>query len=135
MQAIPSLALQNLEVALGARTLLGPLDFELRAGECLAIVGESGAGKSVATQALLGLLPSPLIARGALRLDDREIELGSSAHAALRGSVLAWIPQDPLAALHPLRRVGAQLLETLRHAGSDRDAAQEIGRASCRERV
>ena len=88
-----SFALQNLEVALGGRTLLGPLDFELRAGECLAIVGESGAGKSLATQALLGLLPSPLIARGDLRVDDRGIELGSSAHAALRGKILAWIPQ------------------------------------------
>jgi peptide/nickel transport system ATP-binding protein len=124
MKAIDSLVLQNLQVALGARTLLGPLDFELRAGECLAIVGESGAGKSLATQALLGLLPSTLVARGALHVDDRQIELGSSAHAALRGDVLAWIPQDPLAALHPLRRVGAQLLETLRHAGFGRETAQ-----------
>jgi peptide/nickel transport system ATP-binding protein len=121
---LPSLALQNLEVVLGERTLLGPLDFELRAGECLAIVGESGAGKSLATQALLGLLPPPLIARGALRVDELEIKLTSLAHAALRGSVLAWIPQDPLAALHPLRRVGAQLLETLRHVGHDQNAAQ-----------
>ncbi len=120
----PSLALQELRVAIGQRVLLGPLDFELRAGECLAIVGESGAGKSLATQALLGLLPPPLIARGALRVDDRNIGLTSPAHAALRGKVLGWIPQDPLAALHPLRRVGAQLLETLRHSGFDRDAAQ-----------
>ena len=121
---LASLALQNLAVAIGEHALLGPLDFELRAGECLAIVGESGAGKSLATQALLGLLPPPLIARGGLRVGDRDIELGSPAHALLRGNILGWIPQDPLAALHPLRRVGAQLLETLRHAGFDRDAAQ-----------
>ena len=124
MTPVPSLALQDLEVALGERTLLGPLDFELRTGECLAIVGESGAGKSLATQALLGLLPSPLSARGILRVDGIEVVLGSPAHAALRGRTLAWIPQDPLAALHPLRRVGAQLLETLRHAGFDRNPAQ-----------
>jgi len=121
---LPSLALHDLQVAVGERVLLGPLAFELRAGECLAIVGESGAGKSLATQALLGLLPSPLIARGTLRMDGVEVALGSPAHAALRGATLAWIPQDPLAALHPLRRVGGQLLETLRHSGLDADAAQ-----------
>ena len=124
MSPASSLALQGLEVAIGERALLGPIDFELRAGQCLAIVGESGAGKSLATQALLGLLPSPLSARGALHVDGVEVAFGSPAHAALRGKVLAWIPQDPLAALHPLRRVGAQLLETLRHAGFDRNAAQ-----------
>jgi peptide/nickel transport system ATP-binding protein len=129
MSPPPTIALRGLAVAVGERTLLGPLDFELRAGECLAIVGESGAGKSLATQALLGLLPAPLHARGSLRVDDREIAMGSAAQAALRGKTLAWIPQDPLAALHPLRRVGAQLLETLRHAGLDRDAAQAEAQA------
>ena len=129
MTPTPALALHDLEVAAGERILLGPLGFELRAGECLAIVGESGAGKSLATQALLGLLPSPLIARGTLLMDGVEVALGSAAHVALRGATLAWIPQDPLAALHPLRRVGAQLLETLRHAGLGRDAAMAEARA------
>ncbi|MET4730265.1 peptide/nickel transport system ATP-binding protein [Lysobacter enzymogenes] len=96
------------------RALLGPLDLELQAGECLGVVGESGSGKSLTALSLLGLLPSPLRARGRLRVDGAEIALDSAAHARLRGRTLAWVPQDPLASLHPLRRVGAQLVETLR---------------------
>ncbi|SDX91870.1 dipeptide ABC transporter ATP-binding protein [Lysobacter enzymogenes] len=96
------------------RALLGPLDLELHAGECLGVVGESGSGKSLTALSLLGLLPSPLRARGRLRVDGAEIALDSAAHARLRGRTLAWVPQDPLASLHPLRRVGAQLVETLR---------------------
>ena len=96
------------------RALLGPLDLELQAGECLGVVGESGSGKSLTALSLLGLLPSPLRARGRLRVDGAEIALDSAAHARLRGRTLAWVPQDPLASLHPLRRVGAHLVETLR---------------------
>ena len=96
------------------RALLGPLDLELHAGQCLGVVGESGSGKSLTALSLLGLLPSPLRARGRLRVDGAEIALDSAAHARLRGRTLAWVPQDPLASLHPLRRVGAQLVETLR---------------------
>ncbi|HEV2607741.1 MAG TPA: ABC transporter ATP-binding protein [Xanthomonadaceae bacterium] len=117
------LALRDLRVSVANSTtpLLGPLDLDLVAGECLAIVGESGAGKSLTTLALLGLLPPQLHAGGSLRVDGRDIPLGSREHIALRGRTLAWVPQDALAALHPLRSVGAQLRETLRHAGIARD--------------
>ncbi len=119
------LTLRDLRVSIAsaAMPLLGPLDLDLAAGECLAIVGESGAGKSLTTLALLGLLPPQLHASGSLRVDDRDITLGSREHIALRGRTLAWVPQDALAALHPLRSVGAQLRETLRHAGIARDSA------------
>jgi peptide/nickel transport system ATP-binding protein len=118
------LALRDLRVSVAnsATPLLGPLDLDLSAGECLAIVGESGAGKSLTTLALLGLLPPQLHASGSLRLDGRDIALGSREHIALRGRTLAWVPQDALAALHPLRSIGAQLRETLRHAGIAREA-------------
>ena len=94
--------------------LLGPINLQLNAGECLGVVGESGSGKSLTALSLLGLLPAQLQARGRLSVDGATIELDSAAHARLRGRTLAWVPQDPLASLHPLRRVGAQLLETLR---------------------
>ncbi len=111
--ATTALALRNLSIDTGARRLLGPLDLELRAGECLGLVGESGSGKSLSALSLLGLLPSALRASGELDHGDQRIALGSRAHTALRGRVLGWVPQDPLAALHPLRSVGAQLIEAL----------------------
>ncbi|WP_064746047.1 dipeptide ABC transporter ATP-binding protein [Lysobacter antibioticus] len=111
-----SVALRGLHVSAngGARALLGPVDLELHAGQCLGVVGESGSGKSLTALSLLGLLPPGLQARGELRVDGETLGLGDAAHARLRGRGLAWVPQDPLAALHPLRRVGAQLIETLR---------------------
>ncbi|HEY0505532.1 MAG TPA: ATP-binding cassette domain-containing protein, partial [Lysobacter sp.] len=126
----PVIALRDLDVSIspgkgdagrerdpgGARTgaLLQRLDLDLHGGECVGLVGESGSGKSLTALALLGLLPPGLRAAGRLVHGDREVALASSQHAALRGRVLGWIPQDPLAALHPLRTVGAQLRETLR---------------------
>ncbi|KRA17231.1 ABC transporter ATP-binding protein [Lysobacter sp. Root604] len=125
-----TLALHGLVVDAGARRLLGPLDLELQAGQCLGVVGESGSGKSLSALSLLGLLPPGLRAEGRLSVDGETVALGSRAHAALRGRVLGWVPQDPLAALHPLRSVGSQLLETLRRVrGLARDAAQDEARA------
>ncbi|MFC0676523.1 dipeptide ABC transporter ATP-binding protein [Lysobacter korlensis] len=124
------LTLRELTVRTGERALLGPLDLELHAGQCLGIVGESGSGKSLTTLALLGLLPPGLQARGALEVDGTAVAIGTRAHAALRGRGLAWVPQDPLAALHPLRTVGAQLYETLRVArGLARQAARNEAQA------
>jgi peptide/nickel transport system ATP-binding protein len=118
------LTVQELAIAAGAKPLLESLSLQLNAGECLGLVGESGSGKSLTALALLGLLPSGLQATGQLRHEDRAIALCSREHAALRGRVLGWVPQDPLASLHPLRTVGAQLVETLRALrGLARDAA------------
>ncbi|MBW8811643.1 MAG: ABC transporter ATP-binding protein, partial [Lysobacter sp.] len=97
-----------------SRRLLGPLDMELHPGQCLGVVGESGSGKSLTALALLGLLPAQLRAQGRLTIDGSDLAIASAAHARLRGRTLAWVPQDPLAALHPLRRIGAQINETLR---------------------
>ena len=96
------------------KVLLDGLDLDLHAGQCLGLVGESGSGKSLTALALLGLLPPGLHATGQLSHAGNPIALGSPAHAALRGRVIGWVPQDPLAALHPLRSAGAQLIEALR---------------------
>ncbi|GAB3346373.1 ABC transporter ATP-binding protein [Lysobacter tyrosinilyticus] len=105
----------------------------MHAGECLGLVGESGSGKSLTALALLGLLPPGLQARGRVLHDDRAMALGSREHAALRGRLLGWVPQDPLASLHPLRSVGAQLVETLRAMrGLARIAALGEAEALCR---
>ncbi|HEU0153233.1 MAG TPA: ABC transporter ATP-binding protein [Arenimonas sp.] len=108
------LSLRGLQVAVGERRLLGPLDLDLAEGDCLGLVGESGSGKSLTVLSLLGLLPPGLAARGTLAWQGRDVPLGSGVHAALRGRAIAWMPQDPQASLHPLRRVGAPLVESLR---------------------
>jgi len=121
-----TLAIEGLAVHAGGRRLLGPLDLDLDAGHCLALVGESGSGKSLTVASLLGLLPPGLQASGRLTLEGDTIPLGSPAQAALRGRRIAWVPQDPLASLHPLRSVGDQLAESLRLLrGLDRHAARQ----------
>ena len=130
-----TLSLHQLEVHIGTRRLLGPLDLDLLPGQCLGVVGESGSGKSLTALSLLGLLPAGLRASAALVHDDTDIALGSRAHVALRGRVLGWVPQDPLAALHPLRTVGAQMIETLRAHGVVNAAAARIEAQRLFERV
>ena len=108
-----SLTLENLMIRAGSRELLGPLSITINPGECVGLVGESGSGKSLTALSLLGLLPRGLSADGRLYLGEQNIELMSEAHAALRGAFVAWIPQDPLSSLHPMRTVGSQLMEVL----------------------
>ena len=112
----PLLRMRALEVTAAGRDapLLGPLDLQLHAGECVGLIGESGSGKSLTVLALMGLLPPGLQASGQLEFDGSSMKLLSPSHRALRGRAIAWMPQDPQASLHPLRQVGSQLLESLR---------------------
>ena len=129
-----TITLRTLEVSVGNRRLLGPLDLDLLPGQCLGVVGESGSGKSLTALSLLGLLPSGLRASGGLAHDGIDIALNTRSHAALRGRVIGWVPQDPLAALHPLRTVGAQLVETLRvHEQPDTEARALLERVQLPE--
>ena len=121
-----TLSLRQLDVHAGTRRLLGPLDLDLRPGQCLGVVGESGSGKSLTALSLLGLLPAGLRASGAIVHDGVDIALNARAHAALRGRTIGWVPQDPLAALHPLRTIGAQLVETLRAHGQPQAQARAL---------
>jgi len=97
-----------------AAPLLGPLSLAIDAADCQGLIGESGSGKSLTALALMGLLPAGLRATGELQVDGAPIALLSPGHRALRGRVLAWMPQDSQASLHPLRSVGSQLAESLR---------------------
>ncbi|MET0654027.1 MAG: ABC transporter ATP-binding protein [Pseudoxanthomonas sp.] len=124
MKTVAQVRLDDLRVDVRGRELLRGLSLELSGGQCTGLVGESGSGKSLTSLALLDLLPPGLKASGSLHVDGSEIALGSPAHAALRGRMFGLVPQDPLAALHPLRTIGAQLTETLRVArGMSREAA------------
>ena len=95
---------------------LDGLSFDVGAGEMLGLVGESGAGKSLAGAALAGLLPPPgRQVGGTIRLDGRRIDdLPPARLREIRGREIGWIFQDPMTALDPLQTVGSQLVETIR---------------------
>jgi oligopeptide/dipeptide ABC transporter ATP-binding protein len=86
--------------------------FEVAAGESLAIVGESGCGKSTVLRAVAGLLPRRARARGSVRFRETEL-LGAAGddQRRVRGSGIAMIFQDPMTALNPVMRVGDQIAE------------------------
>ncbi|MCX8501233.1 MAG: dipeptide ABC transporter ATP-binding protein [Alphaproteobacteria bacterium] len=93
------------------------LNFEIHAGETVALVGESGSGKSVTGQSLLRLLPSPparYSARSSIRWRGQELMTASDQQLSqLRGSEIGMIFQEPMSALNPLHRIGAQIGESL----------------------
>ena len=111
----PIFSVENLQVHLSGQQepLLGPLSLQCAASECLGLVGESGSGKSLTALSLLGLLPPGLHVSGKLQLFGEDIVFNSPQHLKLLGRAIAWMPQDPSAALHPLRTVGDQLCETI----------------------
>lgn len=91
----------------------------ISAGECVGVVGESGAGKSQAFLAALGLLPAHARVRGSVRFEGEEL-LGLSPRALnrIRGAAISMIFQDPLTSLTPHLRIGDQIAEPLvQHEG------------------
>ncbi len=116
------------------------VSFGLRRGKTLAIVGESGCGKSVTLQALMGLIPMPpgRITRGSAKLGDTElIGLRERTLNRIRGNRIGMIFQDPMTSLNPTMRIGDQIVETLRvHRGmSIREGFKEAERLLDRVRI
>ena len=106
--------------------LVDKLTYELRQGETLAIVGESGSGKSIASLALLGLLPNSLSVTGEVQLADAaemttlpisNHKTRDAALRAIRGQRIAMVFQEPMTALNPLHTVAKQIAESLRLSG------------------
>lgn len=105
----------------GVVSAVSDVDLDLDAGQCLALVGESGCGKSVMVSALLGLLPGNADTAGTARLRTHgrdPVELLSAPERVLarrvRGRQVAVVPQSPAAHLTPVRTAGDQLQEVLR---------------------
>jgi peptide/nickel transport system ATP-binding protein len=130
------LVVDDLTVRFGDRAVVDGVSFAIDAGERLAVIGESGSGKTLTALSVIGLAPEQAEVTGSVRLDGTEL-LGRDDRALsrLRGERIAMVFQNPLTALNPLMRVGRQIAEPLRrHHGLDRAAAATAAVALC-ERV
>ena len=111
----------------GVNRAVDGVSFHVNEGETVAIVGESGCGKSVTANSILRLIPAPqgkisgvirFMGRDLLTMDDRQMR-------AIRGNDISMIFQEPMTSLNPVLRIGYQLSETLRlHEGIGRKAAE-----------
>jgi peptide/nickel transport system ATP-binding protein len=111
--SIPLLKVENLLVAFGRAKAVDGISFDVAPGEMLGLVGESGCGKSTTALALMRLLRDAEIG-GTAHLNGVELlGLDEAAMRARRGADIAMIFQDPGTALHPMIRVGDQIVEAL----------------------
>ncbi|MDG9718777.1 ABC transporter ATP-binding protein [Streptomyces sp. DH24] len=118
----PLLSVRDLRIAFDGVEAVRGLSFDVRPGEVLALVGESGAGKSLTARALLGMVPRGAVTSGSVTLR------GSRDLAAERGRRIALVPQDALAALSPVHPVGDQLAAAVR-------SVRRVSRAEARARA
>ncbi len=98
------------------RTLLQGCSFELRAGERLTLVGESGAGKSLLAQAIMGTLPAVMRAHGRVQIAGRNTDGQRNPTQALWGRQIVMLPQEPWTALNPVMRLRTQVAEAGHYA-------------------
>ncbi|MEV6866705.1 ABC transporter ATP-binding protein [Streptosporangium subroseum] len=129
----PLLAVDNLHVEFatrqGAVKAVNGVSYALNPGETLAVLGESGSGKSVTAQAIMGILDMPpaRIPRGEIRFKGTDLlRLSEDARSQIRGQRIAMIFQDALSALNPVFTVGSQIGEMFQvHRGTSRRDAHK----------
>ena len=143
-ERVPVLSVKDLEVEFdtfgGVVKAVRGVSYDVHAGETLAVVGESGCGKSVTVQALMGLIPMPpgRIKSGSAKLMGKELlGLDQAQLNKVRGADMGMIFQDPMTSLNPTMRIGDQIAETLVvHRGMSReDALSEAVRLLERTRI
>jgi oligopeptide/dipeptide ABC transporter ATP-binding protein len=127
----PLLELRDLKVEfrLGHRRIraVDGLTYSISAGRTLAIIGESGSGKTVSSRAVMHLLPPTASVAGSVRFEGKELlGLSDKEMRKHRGADIAMVFQDPSRSLNPTMRIGSQLIEAVRtHLPLDQRAARE----------
>ncbi len=123
------LRIEQLTVSFGEHIAVRGLDLQVAAGEMLALVGESGCGKSTTALAVLRLLGPQARSRGRLWLQGRDLlALPESALSSVRGREVGMIFQEPMTSLNPLQSIGQQVAEAVR-------LHERLPPAALRERV
>jgi peptide/nickel transport system ATP-binding protein len=128
----PVLEVEGLRIEMeDGADIVDEVSFSVRRGEVLALVGESGCGKTSTALALLGQARAGTrIAAGSVRLGGIDLlKLSQSALRRARGARVSYVPQDPSSSLNPRHRVGAQIAETLVVHDTPAAQAHEIARA------
>ncbi len=129
----PLLVVDNLHVefriADGVVNAVNGLSYTVDRGETVAILGESGSGKSVSAQAIMGIIDTPpgFITQGSLRFKGNDLlKMSESERRSIRGDNISMVFQDALSALNPVFSVGWQIGEMFRkHRGMSRKASRE----------
>ncbi len=128
----PIVSIRNLKVAFagGAVRAVDGVDLDLGRGEAVALIGESGSGKSVTLRSLMRLNPERRTrVEGSITVDGRDVLAMSARELAdFRGAVVSMIFQEPLLALDPVYTVGQQIVEAIRRH-------ERVSRAAARERA
>ncbi|GLQ56439.1 ABC transporter ATP-binding protein [Devosia nitrariae] len=108
-----SLSLRNAD---GLLPIVTDVSFAIRQGEAVALVGESGCGKSITASAIMGIAPDNAEIGGTITLNGQAISgLSPRARRKLCGRHMGFIFQEPMTALHPTLSIGRQMTDTLRH--------------------
>lgn len=133
----PTIRVEGLSLSIGEVDILCDVSFGVAPGQTLAIVGESGCGKSMTALAIMGLLPQgATITSGSVYLDDRPLTgLPESQMQHIRGNEISMIFQEPVLALDPLMPVGDQIAEALTAHGQTSSRAATGEALTLLERV
>ena len=123
MTRMPVLRMEALHVSVGAQPILAGVDLSIASGECVALLGESGSGKSMTARAALGLLPPRARLSGRIEVNGHDVS-GASALSRKDAARPAMVMQDTLSALNPLATIGYQLERPLRRRGYGRGGAR-----------
>ncbi|MBI4765578.1 MAG: ABC transporter ATP-binding protein [Deltaproteobacteria bacterium] len=131
----PLLQVKNLQTVFnteyGTINAVDGISYDLREGETLGLVGESGCGKSVSALSIMGLIPSPpgKVVNGEVNFNGRDLlKMTPEEVRKIRGNEIAMIFQEPMTSLNPVLTIGRQIIEPLMiHKGQSKDTARKNG--------